>query len=82
MRVPAALLPLGKGALSSEFVRRLIVQAAVRQIAIMILTPFFYYCLCLSEADEPMLIQTFISESGIKAFYVCILYRLARVDEP
>ena len=81
MRVRACFSPPASDYTFGQILRRLIVQAAVWPLPIIILSPFFYNGSRILKAGETVLVQALIPESRVKALDVGILYRFARSDE-
>ena len=64
-----------------ELLRGLVFQAAVWAFCVVIDPPVFDNLARLADACEPVLVQTLIPKPAIETFDVCILGRLARIDE-
>ncbi len=56
-------------------------EAAVWPLRVVVDPPVLNDLLRLCEAGEPMPAQALLTEASVEAFHVCVLRRLARVDE-
>ena len=54
---------------------------AVRPLGVVLDTPLLHQPSGVTERDELMFIQAFVTETSIEAFDVRIVHRLARSDE-
>jgi hypothetical protein len=64
----------------AKFGRSSISKAAMRPLVVVIFSPQGNLSACIGQVPEPIGIQAFIPESGMKALYNCILGRLAGLD--
>lgn len=70
---------LVEGPRHREFLRGVILQAAVRALCVVVDPPFLDDFTGFTDAGEPMLVQAFLTVSPVEAFDIGVLGRVRRI---